>query len=274
MARAADPGAMTRLRQAAVATLLLLAGCVQPAQRVERMAAAHDLRRDVVQGTVFRHVVLRNSHPLEHDTLRVYLEGDGVPFATPSHIAADPTSRSLLVLRLFALDGAAAVYVGRPCYLGLAAEPPCIADDWTRARFSPAVVASLAQVVRDEMRRAGAGSVQLVGHSGGGSLAVLLTRELSGVTAIVTIGANLDTDAWAALHRYTPLRGSLDPLGVTLPGQLAERSEHLVGSDDTVIPAAMLRAAARRIGGSVHEYPGFSHQCCWESVWPSILAGL
>jgi pimeloyl-ACP methyl ester carboxylesterase len=246
-------------------------GCRSPAHQVEAFAAAHGFEREVVQGRPFRHVVLRNRLPARHSILRVYIEGDGTPFLNASTVAVDPTPLQPLMLHLMALDPQGAVYVGRPCYLGLREDKPCEPLDWTLRRFSPAIVASMAVVIDSEMRGAGATSVQLFGHSGGAALAVLLAPELP-VEALVTIGGNLDIDAWVQLHGYTPLRGSLNPAAVELSPALALRTDHFVGANDTSVPASLVRTASARIGGTVHEIPGYSHQCCWEEQWPSILS--
>jgi hypothetical protein len=238
---------------------------------MEEYSREHGLRQVVDSGQPFRHTVIRNQQPLIGTSLHVYLEGDGSPYENPSTVAADPTPRLPLMLHLMSLDMQRSVYVGRPCYQEQRRDDNCGPQYWTSRRFSPEVVASLAVVIRSEMAFAGASSVQLFGHSGGGALVVLLTRELP-VERVVTLAGNLDTAAWARLHGYTPLAGSLNPVEVTLPPQLASRTEHLVGENDEVVPPDMVRNAAGRIGGQVRVVPGYSHQCCWETLWPRILA--
>jgi hypothetical protein len=177
------------------------------------------------------------------------------------------------MLRLMSLDSHRSVYVGRPCYLGLRADPACNLSYWSLRRFSPEVVQSMAAVIRTEMRRAGASQVSLFGHSGGAAITVLLTRELP-VSSLITIGGNLDTAGWAALHGYTALDGSLAPLDIRLEPALADRTTHFVGSLDSNVPAALVRSAAERIGGTVREIPDYTHQCCWQQLWPQALRDL
>jgi len=255
-----------------VAVAVVIAGCRTPSAKIDRFAAEHAFERDVVAGEAFRHVVLRNHLPLLHSALHVYIEGDGTPFLNPTTVAVDPTPLQPLMLHLMTLERQRAVYVGRPCYLGFRTDKPCNAGYWTLRRFSPEVVASMAVVIRSEMRRAGASSVQLFGHSGGAALVVLLTRELPEANALVTIAGNLDTDAWVQWHEFTPLAGSLNPVDVVLAPALAGRTDHYIGADDKALPASLIRHAAERIGGRVHEIAGYSHQCCWENLWPSVLA--
>ena len=49
--------------------------------------------------------------------------------------------------------------------------------------------------------------VTFVGYSGGGVLAVLIAERLDNVAGVITVGANLDTDAWTEHHGYLPLTG-------------------------------------------------------------------
>jgi hypothetical protein len=268
--RRLEPGHGARIRATLLCIAALLNACAAPAVKIDRFAAERGFERDVVAGRRYRHVVFRNHLALVRSTLRVYLEGDGTPFVRRTIVARDPTPRQPLMLQLMALDSQRAVYVGRPCYLGLQADAPCGANDWTDARFSAEIVASIAAVIREEMGRAGATSIQLFGHSGGGALAVLLSRDLP-VSALVTIAGNLDIDAWTSLHGFTPLTGSLNPADVRLSPALALHTTHLSGADDTSIPDAVIRHAAERIGGEVREVDGYTHQCCWQRLWPSVL---
>jgi hypothetical protein len=271
-AAAANPGAVARLPKFFMwAAALIMAGCISPTGRIDEYARRHGLERAIVVGESFRHVVFRNRGAILNASLHVYIEGDGSPFLNSTTVAADPTPRQPIMLHLMALDMHRAVYIGRPCYLEANKDAACGSVYWTHRRFSPEVVDSLARVVRSEMAVAGASFVQIYGHSGGGALAVLLARANPQVSDIVTIAGNLDTDAWSRLHGYTALTGSLNPVDVVLSPLLAAHTDHLVGSADQMMPAAMVRTAAARIGGQVVEYDRYSHQCCWERQWLAVL---
>jgi hypothetical protein len=204
--------------------------------------------------------------------LHVYIEGDGQPFLTPTTVALDPTPRDPLMLRLMALDPAPSLYLGRPCYFGLSNDRGCDPSYWTLRRFSPEVVESLAVVLRSEVIRANARDIELYGHSGGGTLAVLLAARVPSVTRVITIGATLDTTAWSALHGYTPLLGSLNPAELG-PNPTPLRVLHLVGSQDRNTPPELVESAAARTGamGSVRIVRGYTHNCCWQEIWEGVL---
>jgi pimeloyl-ACP methyl ester carboxylesterase len=267
------PGGGRRRPSAGLVFALVLCGCVAPEERMDDAADAAGFGRRVVQGTEFRHVVYFNHASAVGRGLHVYLDGDGSPYEDRWTVSADPTPRRPMMLQLMQLDQAAAVYVGRPCYLGLSRDPPCTPLDWTLERYGPRVVASMASVIQSIVAESGAGFVELYGHSGGGTLAVLIAPQLPTARRVVTLAANLDTDAWADLHGYARLTGSLNPVAAgPLPATVEQR--HYVGEEDRVVPPALVAAAAPRVGsGRVEVLPGVSHRDGWAGVWPAILAG-
>jgi hypothetical protein len=264
---------------------VLSSGCTSAAQRVDRLAQTAGFRKEIVEGVRFRHVVYRNADleraaseaaapgvaPPDRAVLHVYIEGDGSPYRNGKLIAADPTPRDALMLRLMREDSAPSVYLGRPCYYGLSGDAACGPAFWTFRRFSPEVLDSTESVLRAEIARSGAIRVDLFGHSGGATLAVLLAQRVGQVTRVVTIGPVLDIDAWCRLHGYSPLTGSLNP------AELPDRRPglevlHLVGANDTNTPPALVQAAARARGGEpVQVIARADHNCCWQGTWRDVL---
>jgi hypothetical protein len=111
--------------------------------------------------------------------------------------------------------------------------------------------------------------IRLFGHSGGGTVAVLLAAHVPGTEAVVTLGANLDIDAWAAHHRFSYLAGSLNPAKTGTPGC---RETHYYGDGDKQTPPALFAPTiASRRGAVMRIVKGHDHNCCWERVWPMIL---
>jgi hypothetical protein len=262
---------LTRAALAAAFTVAAgLLACTNPVQRADRLAARSGFGKDIVAGAAFRHVVYRNSVRDPYAALHVYIEGDGSPFLGPTVIAADPTPRDPLMLRLMAQDRAPSVYLGRPCYFGLRADQGCGAAAWTSRRFAPEILDSMQSVLRSELARSGAARVALFGHSGGGTLAVLLAAREPSVVRVVTVGATLDIAAWCELHGYSPLTGSLNPALLTL-----QRKDvavvHWVGDKDTNTPPWLIASAALARGESVRVVAGFDHNCCWIRMWHDIL---
>lgn len=139
----ASSQAMNRLSALAalVVAVLTVAACGTAAERFERQAVVLKLHAETVRGEGFLHRVYRKDGVPEH-ALHVYLGGDGTPYFD-GFPATDPTPRTPLMLDLLALDPAPAVYLGRPCYHGLARQAPCSPSLWTSDRYSDRVVASM-----------------------------------------------------------------------------------------------------------------------------------
>ncbi len=156
--------------------------------------------------------------------------------------------------------------LGRPCYHGV---ETCEPVHWTLGRYSEAVVESLVaafkRVVSPDR------PVVLIGHSGGGTLAMLMAPRLPQVEAVVTVAGNLDVAAFTEHHGFGAFTGSLDPAALPpLPERV--RQMHLVGGRDEVVPPAIVEAAIRRQPGARRvNSPENGHNEGWVTVWPNVL---
>jgi hypothetical protein len=249
----------------------LCAACASPSQRIERIAAAGGAQRQVFAGTSFKHLTYFKPGGHGAAELHVYLDHDGLPWLDSSRVAADPSPRNPLALRLMLQDPAPSLYLGRPCHYGVDGQPPCQPLLWTHARYNEEVVASLHAALRRFLREHAFTRVALIGYSGGGTLAALLAEREPRVDALITVAGNLDVAAWARLHDYSPLAGSLDP--ATRPALAPSiRQIHLVGSgDENVVPALTRQYAASRPAARIVEAAGYGHVCCWVENWPRLL---
>ncbi len=250
----------------------VLGACATPAQRIDETARELGYTQQWVQGTDFLHLVYLK--PGLGSEFHVYLEHDGLPWVVDDRIADDPTPRHPLMLRMMALDPAPTIYLGRPCYYGLATAPHCSPALWTNERYSERVVASMARALKSIIQRDPDAKLVFIGHSGGGTLAVLLAERFSETHAVVTLAGNLDITAWAGLHGYSPLIGSLNP-ATRPPLDTAIVQRHYVGMLDRNVPPVIARRyAASHPSTHVIELPGIDHDCCWEKLWPGMLADL
>ena len=257
-------------------TVALLAGCASPGRRIDERAMAAGLEAIRADTAAFPSLIYMK-HPGDRAgagqrPLLVFLEGDGIPWRAGIVPNVDPTTHDPLALELLIRSPAPAAYVTRPCYQGLRSAN-CTPERWTGGRYSADIVASMAASVREAQRRSGARDVTLIGYSGGGVLAVLIAERLERVQAVVTLAANLDTDAWTTHHGYLPLSQSLNP-------SRSERSHpwpelHLQGGADSVAPPMTTSLyferyprAQRRV---IAEY---DHVCCWVRDWEVLLREL
>ena len=103
-----------------------LAACsINPAWR--SLATEGQLASSEIDTGIFRHRVLANdmAREIAAEHLFVYVEGDGTPWIREHRLSIDPTPVNPVLLRLMLPASHAAIYLGRPCYFGLATSPGC-----------------------------------------------------------------------------------------------------------------------------------------------------
>lgn len=248
-----------------------IVACTSAARLFDDTAMSLGLEKQTVVGVELLHVLYwRDGGP--NRSLHIYLDGDGTP-ELAARPAEDPTPRNALMLRLMALDPGPAVYVGRPCYHGLAAAAECSGDLWTTARYSERVVASTAGAIHGAMIARGYDRITLLGYSGGGTLAMLLAERLPETQAVVTIAANLDIEAWTDHHGHARLAGSLNPI-TRPPLRRDVVQRHYAGARDAVVPPSVTASGVRGPNATLAVVDGQDHACCWADMWPAILKGL
>ena len=223
--------------------------------------------------------------PITIKTLHVYLEGDGRPWLYGNKVAKNPTTKSPLALNLMLKDKQPSLYLSRPCY-GLAEMPAyCDAELWTSARYSEQVVTTLNDALDTLKNRLRVEKFVLIGHSGGGSLAILLAARRDDVKTLVTFAPNVDHERWTQHFAYLPLSDSLNPVDV-LPEISQLEQWHFIGGQDHILPAEILRSSfgyknLSDVGKfdiphverhaekntTLVIYPKFDHHCCWLEAW-------
>lgn len=260
---------------------LLLGGCAgipSPVERLDaadRLAASKGWRRTWLEGGAFRLAAYHPAIAAPTGQLTVYLEGDGLAWISADQASVDPTPTDPLALRLAMAQGSDAVaYLGRPCQYVGAVATGCPQRLWTQQRFAPDVVEATSHALDQLKRRVSARRLRLVGYSGGGTVAALVAARRDDVDLLVTVAGNLDTAAWTAWHRVTPLHGSLNPADETGALSLV-RQHHFAGGLDRTVPPGLLRGfvSRQRAGAPVrwHLEPTFDHRCCWVQGWTQRL---
>ncbi len=250
-----------------VLVALLLHACASPSQLVDRIASKAELSRSIVTGAGYRHVVYANTvATTANESLFVYIEGDGRPWKG-TRPAADPTTRKPVALQLLAETRFPGIYVSRPCYQEMN-DPGCSPSSWTDARYSEAIVSSMAGAIG---KTSGGRKLVLVGYSGGGTLALLLAERLADVQGVITIGANLDTDAWTNNRNFLPLAGSINPAMSRQDHPWPEI--HFQGQRDLIVPPSTTERYFERYPAARREQVDeFDHVCCWVERWPELIA--
>ena len=213
------------------------------------------------------------------DVLTVYLEGDGFAYVNARQPALDPTPTDPVSLKLALADpkASAVAWIGRPCQYTLPEHGRnCRVAYWTTSRYAPEVLDSIGTVLDRLKERNGGTRLILVGHSGGGAIAVLLAAQRTDVAKVITVAANLDLDYWTRRDGLSPLVGSLDPArqsGEKL-GQIPQL--HFTGGQDRTVGTDVVRSYLSRLPSQAPtrlvEIPEFTHLCCWAKDWRSLLS--
>ena len=257
--------------------VLLLAACADGLDSritAARIAASAGLNRMDIPAEMFD--LAAYARFAASPVLRVYIEGDGHPWARPDTPSDDPTPWTPVGLELAALDPSLSVaYLARPCQFGTPGKDRnCGVYYWTDGRYAEPVVASLNAAIDRLLAASGAHSLELIGFSGGGALATLIAARRHDVANLRTVAANLDTADWTVRQRLSPLAGSLNP------ADFAERLQglpqtHFSGAADSVVDIAVTRAFVGRFVRTdcvdIEIVPGAGHADGWQALWPALL---
>ncbi len=258
-----------RIHLSVVVGALALFSCSNfPHQALQKQGL---LTQQTLTGLPFQHALFWPTKTRQSDAsgLHIYIEGDGRPWRTPKQIAPDPTAIKAPMLQAMLADPHRAVLLGRPCYYQVA-DASCEGRWWTSHRYSTEVVGSMATLVEHLAQKhlTAQEPLWLIGHSGGGTLAVLIGARLQRPVTVVTLAANLDTVAWAEHHGFSPLFGSLNPL-TDNPRNRHLREMHWYGSSDNNVHAAwsLHYCAQRRVDCVAYD----GDHTSWLEHWPTLL---
>mgnify|MGYP000079568468 CR=1 FL=1 len=243
--------------------VLIISGCTLPAYKMLQDAGQH---YQVVSSDNFKHLLAINSHYAENKPIIVFIEGDGLPWQDHNKISFEPTPDKPLLLEWFLESDLPALYLGRPCYFKLN-DQQCSPYWYTHGRYSEPVVDSMVQVLKENAKE---NNFILVGHSGGGSLAVLMAEKLDGVETVLTIAGNLQVNNWSEYHHYSTLHGSMDPtLRPILPSDI--KQIHLYSPFDQIISAEWIKAYSKKqLNVELIELPVYGHNYAWKEFYPNI----
>lgn len=249
-------------------------------QQVETLAEAHGWRRLDIGAPPFVLAAWRPAgSPADAETgklLTVYIEGDGLAWVTRSRLSSDPTPVDPVGLNLaLRHPGGQVAYLARPCqFTSPENSAGCEKKYWTTHRFAPEVIAASNRAVTVLKEMSGASTLQLVGYSGGGAVALLVAAARDDVSSLVTVAGNLDHARWTARHSLDPLDGSLNPAAVA--SSLAPLPQlHFVGMTDRVVPAEIAAGfvAGQGPGSCAEVVPvaDVDHSHGWVERWPELL---
>ncbi len=246
----------------------LVSACQTPLGQLQELAAQHDRQLHTLPGSPFPLVLAGPQQRVQGQRLRVYLESDGHAWATPSQPSLDPSPHSLLVANLAFADPTPNLYLARPCQFISA--PTCTIALWTNRRYAEEVVHSLDQTLDQLKARYANQDFELIGYSGGATLALLLAVRRDDIALVQTLAGNLSPRRWVQVQQLSPLTGSLEPLDQRQ--RLAHIPQrHLLGDVDPVIPQVLLTDYQQALGLTdcleTVILPQVGHADGWPQAW-------
>tara|TARA_R110002095_G_scaffold214000_1_gene205377 strand:+ start:1090 stop:1866 length:777 start_codon:yes stop_codon:yes gene_type:complete len=207
--------------------------------------------------------------------LHVYIEGDGLAWASKYQVSLDPTPVEPTGLTIAMADQTSAVkvYLGRPGHY--------IEDDrlglysWTFARFSKETIETYVHIVDQLKALYPKSRISLFGYSGGALIALLTAAQRyqqgkHDIQRVVTFAGVLDHEAWSAFHDSSPLNFSLN--SVAYFDELKHIPQcHYNGAKDTIVPLKVAQAYGDRFQGiptiQLVSVPTTDHWYGWEDFW-------
>ena len=204
----------------------------------------------------------------------VYIEGDGRAWLSKNRPSLDPTPKNPLAFKLAQLDPAEnVIYLARPCqYTNGTA---CDSKYWTSHRFAPDVMEAMNNALDNMKRRHHIEKLHLIGYSGGGNIAALLTAKRNDVLSLRTVAGNLNHKLQSEIHGVSLMPNSLNARDIA--AQINHIPQiHYVGEADKVVPQSIadsyLKASDYASEVQVKTITDVSHQKGWDKVWLSLLA--
>ena len=206
----------------------------------------------------------------------VYIEGDGMAWLSRYEPSLDPTPTNPVALHLATRDlSPNVIYLARPCqYSRMTDGSACDQVYWTSKRFAPEAIEAMNIALDDIKKRYHITGFNLVGYSGGGSVAVLLTAHRHDILSLRTVAGNLDTDLFSTIHKVSPLTGSLNPVDVAAKTALVPQ-HHFIGKWDSVVTPPLFDSYRKAVGPSTCVRATIiddsDHNSGWVEKWPQLM---
>jgi hypothetical protein len=262
-------GSQTPMFARWIIILALAQQACSPYTKVDNFAQEHSFTKQMIATKPFTIASFHRVTKPKHN-ISIYIEGDGRAWlANGSRISADPTSSSTMLFELANNDPREnIIYMPRPCQHSKEdlINHICIEKYWSEARYSEEIVNSTNQALNKIKQQYHNKTFELVGFSGGGTIAALVASRRNDISKIRTIAGNLDLQAMDHYHKTIPLYESLDPINIAK--KIVHIPQvHYVGSKDIVVPPIIAKNFKTASGNpnniTIVEIKGASHGAGW-----------
>ena len=214
-----------------------------------------------------------STQPKESDAVRIYIEGDGRAWVRRSRASSDPTPRNRLVHSLMLQDKKKdTAYIARPCQYKK--NNTCRPNLWTFNRYSADSVEAINQAINLIKESKSYHSIELIGFSGGATIALLIAAQRDDIESVRTVAGNLDPAYTNTYHNVSAMPAALNPKNFA--NQLQSIPQwHFIGQSDPIIPPAVFDhylsefKDKRCIKSQIIKNAG--HHTGWISEWQNLL---
>lgn len=206
-------------------------------------------KKKLIETSSYRFYSVENIQK-ECTNINVYFEGDGLAWLSRSTISDNPTPINPIGFKLMSKDQTdCSIYIARACqYVD---DLACSKKDWTSHRFSQNIIDATNEAIEIIKQHHNNKTFSMIGFSGGGAIATLLSAKRGDVIQLTTFAGNLDTQKLAQIHNITPLNDSLNPADFSSNLQKIPQI-HYVGKYDKVIPIEIFESYKSKFKDTTH----------------------
>ena len=239
--------------------------------KADTIAKKSNLKKEIVQTDNFK-IVTYQKIKTSNEPLYVFIEGDGSAYLTKTRLSTNPTPKNPVALKLASnAKKSNVLYIARPYQY--CEKITAVIDKskfWSTHRYSEEVINDISSVIDEAKKKSGVKNIVLVGYSGGGAIAAIISAKRDDVIKLVTVCGNLDIDFHTSLHNVTPLTGSLNP--VNFGDKLKNiKQVHFVGGKDKIVPRSVAEEYYKKISATsemcqIIEIPENDHHTGWDEI--------
>lgn len=240
------------------------------------IAQTSSFEKEIMNAAPFALTTYQRINQPSPQSANIYIEGDGLAWLSRSTPSLNPTPSNPIALKLATADPAPnVIYLARPCqYSGRIDGKPCDQKYWMSSRYAPEVLSSYNTALDALKNKHGFTSFNIIGFSGGGTIAALLAGQRNDITSLRTVAGNLDHKAHSQYHKVSPLSGSFNPPDYAVRLKHIPQ-HHFIGADDKIVPPKIYQSYKSKIGNSpcinASILPNTIHSDGWENQWSELL---
>jgi len=213
--------------------------------------------------------------------IRLYIESDGASWLWNTFPPSSPTPNRAFAATLAASDTSTSIaYISRPCqFIDAKRAQDCPSELWLKSRFSAdaiQIVSNAIDEIKQHLELDSTSPIDLIGYSGGGVMATLLSAKRGDVNCLVTIAAPLDLDVWTNFHKVATLNQSIKLIELPMleiARLQAMHQSHFYGTQDTNVPFESILTIQKLLGKNAQwlNVEHFDHHGPWIGAWPELL---